>query len=176
MMVRTVQFVAELARVPAAPQAELWRAPLRGALRRPGLTLLEVIVAMAILLISVIAILQLVNMGTDRALDVRLQARTSMRCQGKLAEIMIGAESLSASGTYTSFTDDKDKDLQWKMEATPSDETGMLYTVKVWVKAELATGRIVESHLCQMMLNPANRGTTFDQPATTPPATPSAGG
>jgi Tfp pilus assembly protein PilV len=135
---------------------------------RSALTLLEVIVAMAIFLISVIAIFQLLFLGTERAMDVRLRTRTSLRCQAKLAEIMIGAEPLNSTGSYTNFTD-TDTDLQWKMEATahPSDNKQMLYTVKVWVKAELPSGKVVESHLCQLVLNPSMRGTTFDQPATT---------
>jgi type II secretion system protein I len=133
------------------------------------LTLLEVIVAMAIFLVSVIAILQLVTMGNDRALDVRLQMRTSMRCQSKLAEVMIGATTLGSSGGYANFQDDIDKDLQWKVEATSSDPNQLLWTVKVWVKADLPNGRTVESHLVQMILNPANRGSTLDpaQPSTT---------
>jgi type II secretion system protein I len=137
---------------------------------RVALTLLEVIVAMAIFLISVIAIFQLLFLGTERASDVRLQTRTSLRCQAKLSEIIIGAEPLNSSGSYTNFTD-TDTDLQWKMEATPSDDKQMLWTVKVWVKAELS-GKVVESHLCQFVLNPSMRGTTFDQPAMAPAATP----
>lgn len=132
---------------------------------RAGLTLLEVIVGMAIFLISVIAIMQLVLLGGERAMDVRLQTRTSIRCQSKLAEVMIGAEPLGSGGGYTNFTDDFDKDLQWRMEATPAEASG-LWIVKVWVKAELATGKIVESQLTQMVLDPSIRGTTFDQPST----------
>jgi hypothetical protein len=133
---------------------------------RHALTLLEVIVAMAIFLMSIIAIFQLLFLGTERAMDVRLQTRTSLRCQAKLSEIMIGAEPLNSSGSYTNFTD-TDTDLQWKMTATPNDDMQMLWTVKVWVKAELQTGKVVESHLCQLALNPAMRGTTFDQPQMT---------
>jgi Tfp pilus assembly protein PilV len=146
----------------------------RTAKGRHALTLLEVIVAMAIFLISVIAIFQLLFLGTERAVDVRLQTRTSMRCQAKLAEIMVGAENLNASASYTNFPDgDIDKDLQWKIEATPNDDKQLLWTVKVWVKSEMPSGKIVESHLCQLVLNPAMRGTTFDQPQQTPAGTPS---
>jgi type II secretion system protein I len=147
----------------------------RGSVRRGSangrhaLTLLEVIVAMAIFLISVIAILQLVTIGSERALDVRLQMRTSMRCQSKLAEVMIGAETLRSSGSYTNFTDGIDNDLQWKIDATPTDPNQLLWTVKVSVKADLSNGKTVESQLIQMVLNPANRGSTLDPP--TPPAT-----
>ena len=130
---------------------------------RIALTLLEVIVSMAIFLLSVIAIFQLVFMGSERAMEVRLQARTSLRCQSKLAEVMIGAEPLNSTGNYAAFAD-SDKDLQWKIEVESKDEKGLLYLVKVWVKAELPGSKLVESYLCQMILNPAMRGTTFDEP------------
>lgn len=136
--------------------------------RRPALTLLEVVVALAIFSISILAIFQLVGMGTDRAVEVQLQTRTSLRCQAKMAEAVIGAQELTGTGDYQNFTD-ADKDLQWKLEAETMDENAMLYTVKVWVKGELPGGRVIESYLCQMVLNPKNRGTTFDPPV--PPNT-----
>lgn len=139
---------------------------LRMVPARSGLTLLEVIVAMAIFLISVIAILQLVLLGGERAMDVRLQTRTSMRCQAKLAEVMAGFTPLSSGGGYTNFDEDFDKDLQWRMEATES--VPGLWDVKIWVKADLASGKTVESSLFQMVLDPSIRGTTFDQPLPAP--------
>jgi Tfp pilus assembly protein PilV len=140
---------------------------------RPGLTLLEVIVSMVIFLMSVIAISQLILMGSERADDVRLQTRTSLRCQSKLAEYTVGIETLSAvGGGYAPFQDDFDKDLQWKAEATQEYEG--LWTVKISVKADLKTGRTVESTLTQMILDPTIRGTTFDVPAPLP--TPSSSG
>ncbi|MSQ94607.1 MAG: hypothetical protein EXR98_08625 [Gemmataceae bacterium] len=139
--------------------------------RRVGLTLLEVIVSTAIFLISVIAIAQLSNIGTERAVDVQLQTRTSLRCHGKLAEIVIGAET-NASGGYTPFTDDFDKDLQWRAEVGLTEVAGLLLA-KVWVKAELPSGKVVESQLSQMFVDPTIRGTTFDQPNPPPsPPTP----
>ncbi len=138
--------------------------------QRSGLTLLEVVVATAIFLISVIAIAQLSNIGSERAMDVHLQTRTSMRCQAKLAEIIIGAEA-NTSGSYTNFTDDFDKDLQWRAEVSDAGPTG-LKLAKVWVKAELSTGKVVESQLSQMYVDPSIRGTTFDQPNEPPSTTP----
>jgi hypothetical protein len=42
------------------------------------------------------------------------------------------------------------------------------------VKAEPQLGKVVESHLCQLVLNPSMRGTTFDQPAMAQSSTPMA--
>jgi type II secretory pathway pseudopilin PulG len=137
--------------------------------RRPGLTLLEVIVATLIFLISVAAIWQLSNYSTDRAQDVQFQARTSMRAQGKLAEIMVGAESANSSGNYSNFQEEYDKDLQWRSEISDVGPAG-LKLAKVWVKIDLPGGRLVESYVSQMYLDPDTRGTTFDPPPA--PATP----
>jgi len=127
---------------------------------RTGVTLLEVIFAMAIFLMAMVAIWQLMLLGSDRAMEVRLQARTSARCQGKLAEVIVSNTPISSAGSYSAF-DDADADLQWKLEV--SDEIAGLKMVRVWVKGDLQ-GRSVETMLSQMVLDPATRGSTFDLP------------
>src|SRR5438128_1456707 len=99
--------------------------------RRRGLTLLEVIVAMTIFFISIIAIFQLLHMGTDRAEDVRMRTRTSIRCQAKLAEVVIGAQDITSSADWSNFDSEKDKDLQWKIDSMlyPGNDKQTLYTV-----------------------------------------------
>ena len=57
---------------------------------RPGLSLLEVVVSLAILLFSVVALYQLVAMGSDRALDVRLPGMSGVELQRWLAELHCG--------------------------------------------------------------------------------------
>ena len=147
---------------------------LQSSAPRQGLTLLEVLFATVIFLLSVVALTELVSMGSERAQIVKLQARTSMRCQGKLAEIMAGVQTLSGGSDYTNFQEanDLDKDLQWKMDVSEGNPASNLYTVKVWVKGELPGGRVVESYLVRIMLDPSIRGSTMDQPNTPPtPAT-----
>lgn len=130
--------------------------------QRRALTLLEVLIALLIFLLAVGAIELLSSYSGQRALEVQIQARASMRCQGKMAELIVGSESLNGSGGYTPFQDDFDKDLQWKADITSAGPAD-LYMVKVSVKAELPGGRVVESVLSQMILDPKVRGTTFDQ-------------
>jgi hypothetical protein len=142
---------------------------LRQTSRRRALTLLEVVLAMAIFLISIVAIWQLFILGMERASDVKSEARTSLRCQGLLNELIIGSLPLTTSGGYTNF-EDEDKDLQWKVEVNDGPSIG-LYEVKVWVKLDPPVGgHLVESHLCQMVLDPGMRGSSLDRP--TPPAQP----
>jgi prepilin-type N-terminal cleavage/methylation domain-containing protein len=131
--------------------------------QRSGLTLLEVVVALAIFGFSIVAIFQLINLGNERAEDVRAQTRTSLRCQAKMAELMIDASQLVDS-EFAPFTDTdtKDGDMQWKVKAEAFDDTAKLFTVTVTVKAEIPGGRVVESSLTRMVMSSAHRGTTFD--------------
>jgi type II secretion system protein I len=131
---------------------------------RRGLSLLEVVVALAIFLFSVLAITHAVSLGSDRALDVQDQSNASMLCQRKLAELMIGAESLGSSG-YTAFQDQGWDGWQWKVDATQQDITG-LWSVQVTVKYERDDGRAIEVQLAQMMLDPTIRGSNQDPPPT----------
>ncbi len=92
------------------------------------MTLLEVIVAMAIFLMSLVAIHQLVAIGTDRALDVKWQSRASLRCQSKLNECIVGLQPLQASGSYAAFDNDTElPTLLWKVDAEQDTVTNALH-------------------------------------------------
>jgi Tfp pilus assembly protein PilV len=130
--------------------------------RRAGLSLLEVVIAMAILLFSIVAITQLVSMGSQRALDVQQQAIGTMLCQRKLAEIAMGAESLNSSG-YAPFPEDGMDDWQWKVDADQGAVNG-LWSVQVTVKYQHEEGETVEIQLGQMILDPTLRGSNQDPP------------
>lgn len=130
--------------------------------RRRGMTLLEVVIALAIFLFSLVALSQLVSIGSERALDVQQQAQASMLCQSKLAEVVIGSEPLEAVG-FTSYPDDASnpnsplKDFQYSIEATESD-IPKLWKVKVTVQRRRPDDKIVEAVLTQMVLEPSERG------------------
>jgi general secretion pathway protein I len=138
---------------------------------RPGLTLLEVVIALAIFLIALVPIWRLVTLGGEQALDVAQQAQASMLCQSKLDCVKVGAEPLNASGTV-----DIGRDLTWNytIESSPSDVEN-LYMVKVTVKVDRADGKTIEANLIQMVLDPAWRGSTVST-ATTSSATTMTGG
>jgi type II secretion system protein I len=124
-----------------------------------GLTLLEVIVAMSILLFSSLAIYHLVSIGTDRALDVQFHAKASMLCQSKLAELMFGGEPLSSSAAQ-SFKEEPE--WQYEIDASDGDVTG-LKKVRVTVKLEREGRTFVAVSLSRMILDPTMRGSTFDK-------------
>src|ERR1700730_8598676 len=138
---------------------------------RPGLTLLEVVIALAIFLIALVPIWRLVSLGGEQALDVAHQAQASMLCQAKLDSVKVGAEPLNTSGTV-----DIGRDLPWNytIESNPS-EVENLHLVKVTVKVDRADGKTIEANLIQMVLDPAFRGSTVSTAAISS-ATTTAGG
>ena len=62
---------------------------------RPGLTLLEVLVALAIFLLSFAAISQLVTTAGHRALEARRKEEAARLARSKLAEVFAGAVPLT---------------------------------------------------------------------------------
>lgn len=136
---------------------------------RKGLTLFEVVIALAIFLVSMVAIYQLVNIGSERALDVQQQARASMLCQSKLAEVLAGKEPITGTAGFVSFSSDpswssltRDENYHWtySIESVQAN-TETLYKVKVTVHLERNDGKTIEASISQMVLDPAQRGSTL---------------
>src|SRR5262249_59924043 len=70
--------------------------PQRSRGRRPGLSLLEVLIALAIFLVAFVGLGQLIIRGGDAAMEIRLQSEAAQLGQTKLAEVYAGAEPLTA--------------------------------------------------------------------------------
>lgn len=127
--------------------------------RRGGMTLLEVIVAMAILLLSFIAILRLVDLTTQTARNIQLRGQAMQLCQSKMAEIQVGAEQLT-SQSGVSFPD-PDSGWTWSADCNQGQYAN-LWTVQVRVAKDLGDGTHIETTLTQMMLDPSVQGTTIN--------------
>lgn len=65
------------------------------ARRRRGLTLLEVILALAIFAMAIAALGELVRIGTDMAEQARDTTRAQLLCESKLSEILAGVQTPS---------------------------------------------------------------------------------
>lgn len=133
---------------------------------RSGLTLLEVVVSLLIFGLSIVAIQHLVSLGSDNALNVKLQSRTSLLCQRKLAEVTIGEVPL---GSTSDANYGDEKDITWTMVAKEAEIVG-LWDVKITVQAKLPSGSVVSSQICQKVLDPSIRGSTLDLPPASAPA------
>jgi general secretion pathway protein I len=114
-----------------------------------------VLLALAIFLMSLVAIARLVDMGTDRELEGRLQTRGTRLVQAKMAEFESGVTPFTT--TDGSFDGD-DSVWSWSM----TDEVQMqgppaLHLVTVTVSRDLK-GRPYTITLSQLMLDPTQTG------------------
>ncbi len=111
--------------------------PGRSAVIRPrlqrhrrGLSLLEILVSTAILVASVTAIMQLLNVGHNSRLSAVLNSEAVLRCRSVMGELQSGVRSLASSGDQP-FEDDS----QWVWSATVADQgSSSLLEVEVTVK------------------------------------------
>ncbi len=132
--------------------------PARPALRRRGLSLLEVLVALAIFLLSFVALGKLVTLSSDQAAEVQMQSQATQMAQSKMNEVLAGSLPLSSqSGNI-----DEDPDWQWSIDAEEQSDINGLWTVTVRVFRQVDDHQ-VESTLAQMILDPSIRGSMFDQ-------------
>jgi hypothetical protein len=122
--------------------------------RRPGLSLLEVLVSLAILLMSLAAIGRLVDFGSERALEARLHSQGTRLAQTKLAEVEAGAVALDSTG---SGTFDNDPEWSWTVEPESQDVPNV-YQVTVKVSRDLK-GRPFEVSITQWVFDPNKMGT-----------------
>lgn len=123
---------------------------------RRGLSLLEVIVALAIFLMSLVAISRLIEQGADMAVEMDDRSYGSMLAQRKLAEVVCGSEPLTGHGDIP-FEDD-DSDWYWSLTAD-LDSIANLYKVVVTVHRDTPRGK-VEVAFSQYVLDPTKRGST----------------
>ncbi len=129
-------------------------------MKRSGLSLLEVVLALAIFLFSLAAISQLIHFGSLRALDIHYQHKAQMLCQTKLAEVQAGIEPLQEAG-FSLFANDPD--WEWRLDAKQA-EVANLWNVTVAVRG---MGREDEVAVYQWILDPSKRGSTLDKPGGT---------
>jgi prepilin-type N-terminal cleavage/methylation domain-containing protein len=155
--------------------------------RRPGMTLLEVLIALAVFLLSLVALGRLVTWAGDRALDVQQRSRAAELCRSKLNEVQAGAVALSSQSDVPF---DEDSVYHWSLDAEQGQVSG-LWNVTVRVTCTRKGGSGAGATLSQMVLDPSMVGSTQDTPgasttddssttggnsssSTTPSTTPSA--
>jgi len=127
---------------------------------RPGLSLLEVIVSLAIFLMSMVAIGQIVSIASQRALDVQHRTTALQIAQAKLAEAQAGAIPLENNEDQVV---DEDNAYHWSVLAEQGQVEG-LWNVTIKVVRERGDGTKVEVALSQMIMDPTLTGSTQDVP------------
>ena len=123
---------------------------------RSGLSLLEVLLSLAIFLLSLVALGQLVSFGSDRARDVQYLSLASVKAQSKMNEVIAGALGMTGTGE-TTFDDDSD--WSWALTAEADSPPG-LFRVTVTISRPRPNGSKFEFKLNQLVLDPTLRGNT----------------
>ncbi|QJW97189.1 type IV pilus modification PilV family protein [Frigoriglobus tundricola] len=132
---------------------------------RPGLSLIEVILALAILVLATTAISRLFDIGTDRGTEARVYSRGARLAQSKMAEAEAGLISPLSGGANGQFDGD---DAAWTYSVTAEGAGPTnLYTVTVTVSRDVR-GKPLQVSLTQMVFDPALIGSSAQ--AETPDA------
>jgi len=126
--------------------------------RRAGLSLLEVLVALAVFLMALGGLFTLLNYATRRAQEVQMRSQAARLCQSKLAEVLSGALPLTGQDG-AAF--DEDPDYQWSLTSEQGAVTG-LWNITVKVSWGQGAGGRQETALSQMVLDPSIIGSTQD--------------
>jgi type II secretion system protein I len=121
------------------------------------MTLLEVLMAVAIFLLSLVAIGRLISISSERAREIQLKGQAMQMCQSKMAEFLAGVQQL-ASQSDVPF--DEDPNWRWSADCSQGQVTN-LWTVQIRVNTKRPDGGSVEVTLSQMVLDPSVRGTTI---------------
>jgi type II secretory pathway pseudopilin PulG len=121
------------------------------------MTLLEVLAAMVIFMMSVVAISQLMRVSTQSADNVRWQSRATRLAQSKLGEFVGGSQTITGGqGGGGNF----DEEPEWSWTATVNlyQNVPNLYTVTITVSRDLPSGKHIESVLNSYVFDPAYKG------------------
>jgi type II secretion system protein I len=139
---------------------------------RSGLTLIEVLLALAIFLMSLVALGQLMNMTSEMALEIDHTNRANQLMQKQMNAVVAGYVPLSGQSD-TPF--DEDSNWYWSVDAQ-ADSAPSLYHVTVTVSHKTSTGDTdFQKSLYQMVLDPTIRGSA-SIPAVQNPNNQSNGG
>ena len=132
-------------------------------MNRQGMTLIEVLVAMAVFLLALAGIAQLIDFGTNNSIEAARTTTGTRLCQSKMAEVEAGVVSMS-EGSQGTF--EEEPLWQWSVEVGTEVAP---FTFEITVKAWIEQGRPVEVTLTQIIYDPRYMGNAA--PAVAPETT-----
>jgi len=144
--------------------------------RRDGLSLIEVLAALAIFLMALVALVHLVNTGSNFAFEAHHRSNAARICNSKMAEVIAGSIPLQAQSD-TAVEDEPD--YHWSLTVDDGAAAG-LKVVTVRVTHQSNDQYPLEASLSRMLLDPTVAGSTQDVPpkptSSTSTSTQSGGG
>ena len=91
--------------------------------RRQGLTLFEIVLSLAILLMALSALSQLYSTGTRASVESRLQTQAVVRCESVLNEVIAGVYPMESMGAQP-FEDDPS--WTWSLDVAAGPHVDLL--------------------------------------------------
>jgi prepilin-type N-terminal cleavage/methylation domain-containing protein len=137
---------------------------------RPGFSLLEVLLAMAIFLIALIGIGELLNISSQQAFEISLVNKAGQLLEDRMSAVVSGSVPITGQ-SETSF--DQDPEWVWSMDSQ-ADNTPNLYRVTVKVRWQGA-GESDTWTLSRYVIDPAQIG-TIESPSSSSSSTSSTSG
>ncbi|VTS06176.1 type IV pilus modification PilV family protein [Tuwongella immobilis] len=123
-------------------------------IRRAGLSLIEVIVALSIFLFAFIAVGQLINLSSDSAREISYQSDGIRIAQSTLAQVVAGILPLE---TVTDSSVEDESPWTYSIDCE-QQSVANLWKVTVTAKRPRPGGTTVEVPLTQLVLDPSVRG------------------
>lgn len=124
--------------------------------RHNAFTLMEVIIALAVMGMSMAAIGTLVQIGGQNALEARLLTTAQFLAESKLSEVKAGILSPTATGPLPFPTTETMEPFQFTIRSQSIDSQGMLLAVEILVEYLPADGaRPIQHSVTTWMIDPA---------------------
>lgn len=117
------------------------------ARRRRGISLLEVLAALAIFLFSIVVITQMVEQGSRAGQKAQRLSKAAMLAEARLAELSAGVLPLSSSGPEP-ITIANDQGWQITVTCTPES----------WAEATLSTGTLTGLYNVEILVQGLGQG------------------
>jgi prepilin-type N-terminal cleavage/methylation domain-containing protein len=144
----------------------------RAARRRSGLSLLEVLIALAIFLLAVVVISQMVSSAAQRGVHSKRMTQAAILCQMKMDEIVAGTQPLQSTGSqplqgaeaawaYSVVVEPQSWSTVASGGQVGSSGLNLVHVKVVWAGAQM--GGPVEFQLSRLVMDPQLR-----VPAQTP--------
>ncbi len=122
----------------------------RSGPERCGLSLLEVVLAIAILGIAMVAIVELLNIGYRAAISSRLRTEAALLCDSKMAEVAAGVLPVQGASLTTLPENPK---WNYSIDVQPSSQLGLL-TVTVTVRQATDAAVPISMSVVRLMPDP----------------------
>lgn len=91
---------------------------------RSGMTLYEVVLALAILLGATSVLVSFISLGRHSAIQTRLRTEAALHCQSKMSEVIVGIEPLQSVQNVPN--DDGSANWAWSLQVLPGIHQDLL--------------------------------------------------